>query len=163
MTLEQAQNATYKIQGGKPVITSGDHSLFVSNYQGIKYIKTNFQQILNKKSTFNLYNLISENKNDNTSNPIKTYNKKKFLATGSTNYNDKLDYYDSSYVASTLGKNKDRGLTIKGGNGSDEITGTKYNDKITGGKGTNIINVTTQEKFSEEDKNIIKNNVRTCI
>ena len=64
MTLEQAQNATYKIQDGKPVITSGGHSLFVSNYQGIKYIKTNFRQISNKKSTFNLYNLISENKID---------------------------------------------------------------------------------------------------
>ncbi len=26
MTLEQAQNATYKIQGGKLIITSGGHS-----------------------------------------------------------------------------------------------------------------------------------------
>ena len=150
MTLEQASNATYKIQGGKLVITSGGHSLTVSNYQGIKYIKTDFQQISKKKSTFNLYDIISENKVDNSSNPITQFNAKKFTAISGTNYNDTFDFYDG-YTVPTEGKNKDRGLTIKGGNGSDTITGTKGNDKIIGGAGENIINVYTA-KTSETMK-----------
>ena len=142
---------TYTITDDKKlVISDGANSIRVSNYTGIKYIKTDYVKT-GKKVTFNLYDIISNNKVDNTSNPITTFNDKKFTATSGTNYNDTLDYYDSTYVAPISGKNKDRGLTIKGGKGSDIITGTKYNDKITGGSGENIINVYTTKNFGNDE------------
>ena len=150
MTQEQAQNATYKIQDGKLLITSGGHTLTVENYQGIKYIKTDFQQINKKKSTFNLYDLITNGKIDNYSNPITDVNAKK-LTIASTIYNDLID---ASGVNGTLtktigkGKNKqivdktsnDAGIKINGGLGDDIITGTMYSDTFSGGKGENTIN-----------------------
>ena len=78
---------------------------------------------------------------DDLKNTIKNYDARKLTVTGSF-LNDKIDMTDSGYVAPTSGKNKDKGLTINGGNGDDEITGTNYNDTITGGKGENIIHYT---------------------
>ena len=141
---------TYTITDDKKlVISDGANSIRVSNYTGIKYIKTDYVKT-GKKVTFNLYDIISNNKVDNTSNPITTFNDKKFTATSGTNYNDAFDFYDI-YTPPTEGKNKDRGLTIKGGKGSDNITGTVGNDKITGGSGENVINVYTTKNFGNDE------------
>jgi len=140
---------TYTIADNKLVISDGTKSIKVSNYTGIKYIKTDYAKV-GKKETYNLFDIIAENKVDNSSNPITQFNAKKFTATSGTNYNDTFDFYDG-YTVPTEGKNKDRGLTIKGGKGSDTITGTKGNDKITGGSGTNIINVYTTKAFGNDE------------
>lgn len=67
------------------------------------------------------------------------YNAKKRTYTG-TNENDVLDASLLGYEP--IGKTnikKNRGLTITGGNGDDEITGTDYNDTIKGGNGSDTI------------------------
>ena len=66
------------------------------------------------------------------------YNEKKRTITGTVN-DDLIDASELDYVAPAEGKNKNKGLTIKGGTGNDTITGTEYNDKIIGGKGENRI------------------------
>ena len=149
LTLDGAKALDYKIQDKNLVITSGANKLIVENYTGIKYIKTDYIKS-GKKETYNLYDIILNNKVDNSLNPITQFNAKKFTATSGTNYNDTFNFYDT-YIPLTEGKNKDRGLTIKGGNGSDTITGTKGNDKITGGAGTNTINVYTTKKFGDDE------------
>ena len=74
---------TYTIADGKLVISDGANSIKISNYTGIKYIKTDYVK-LGKKETYNLFDIISENKVDNNSNPITTFNAKKFTATSGT-------------------------------------------------------------------------------
>ena len=69
------------------------------------------------------------------------YNAKKRTYTG-TNENDVLDATTLDYVVPQSGKNKNKGLTIKGGKGDDEITGTTGKDTITGGVGSNVVNYT---------------------
>ena len=67
------------------------------------------------------------------------YNAKKRTYTG-TNENDVLNASLLRYEP--IGKTnikKNRGLTITGGNGDDEITGTDYNDTIKGGNGNDTI------------------------
>ncbi|MBQ3642335.1 hypothetical protein II906_10500, partial [bacterium] len=71
-----------------------------------------------------------------------TYSIKKSKVSGS-NYNDTMDFSDSEIY-----KN---GLTVNAGNGNDTITGTVYNDKITGGAGTNIINVYITKNFGNDE------------
>ena len=43
-----------------------------------------------------------------------------------------------------------KGLTINGKAGDDDITGTEFNDTITGGEGVNTINLFTQKKFGDD-------------
>ena len=108
----------------------------VSNYKDIKYIKTD---IINSNKT-ELFDIISNNVVNNLSD-ITKYNFKKRAITG-TSYNDTINAKLSDYIVPTTGKNKNKGLTIKGGNGNDTITGTIGDDTITGGAGTTIINYT---------------------
>ena len=65
----------------------------------------------------------------NIKNDITTYNAKKRTVTGSF-LNDIIDMTKSGYVVPISGKNKGKGLTIKGGNGSDDITGTALKGSI---------------------------------
>ncbi len=118
------------------LVTNSDSSkgIKLSNYSSIKYVKTDI--VSSKK--YELTDIIANSLVDNTANVISSYNKKKLTATGTTNYNDKIDMSLSDYAptgATNIKKNK--GLTINGGNGNDEIKGTTYNDTITGGKGDN--------------------------
>ena len=123
-TLAWAEAADYRISNGKLEIESSDgNKLIVSDYKGIKYIKTDSQKI-GKKETYNLVDLIGESRIDNLDNG---YTLKNRTANG-TNYNDKIDL-------STYGK----GLTIKGIYGNDTIIGSAYNDKIYGGNGNDFI------------------------
>ena len=137
LTLDGAKALTYSINEGKLVISNGVNSLKVSNYTGIKYIKTDYAKA-GKRTTFNLYDIISENVVDNTTNSITAYNLKKLTATG-TNYNDTIDMSTSGYVP--IGKNiaKNKGLTVNAGNGNDTVIGTIYNDTIKGGDGKDTI------------------------
>ena len=73
LTLEAAKALTYSIKEGNLVISDGVKSLKVSNYSGIKYIKTDYVKT-GKKVTFKLYDIISESVVDNTTNPITAYN-----------------------------------------------------------------------------------------
>lgn len=120
------------------LVTNSDSSkgIKLSNYSSIKYVKTDI--VSSKK--YELTDIIANSLVDNTENVISSYSKKKLTATGATNYNDKIDMSLSDYAptgATNIKKNK--GLTINGGNGDDEIKGTTYNDTIAGGKGENTI------------------------
>ena len=136
---------SFKIVGDNLIFKTTDSKTFtVSGYTGIKYIKTDAG---NKTS---LLDIISDNLVDNTSNPITTLsNQKKRLASG-TNYNDKFDFYE--YPLSTEDKLANKGLVINGGKGSDIITGTRHQDTITGGAGTNTINISVKsdKKFGND-------------
>ena len=93
----------------------------------------------------------------NIKNDITKYNTKKRTVTGSF-LNDIIDMTKSGYVVPISGKNKGKGLTIKGGRGADEITGTAGNDTINintnsattvikAGKGENTINIDNTTTF----------------
>ena len=157
LTKDDIDISSFKIINNNLLFSTLDGKNFtVSNYTSIKYIKTD---IAGTNKT-NLFDIISSNLVDNTTNPISKYNSKKLTVSG-TNYNDIIDVSLSGYAPkgkTNIKKNK--GLTIKGGNGSDNIIGTDYNDvikggngfdtitgglgadKITGGAGTTIINYT---------------------
>ncbi len=78
------------------------------------------------------------------------YNEKNRTLNGTEN-DDILNASEYGYIVPTEGKNKDKGLTINGGKGSDTITGTAGNDKITGGSGDNIIDVYTKKEFGNDE------------
>ena len=145
ITQDNIDTSSFKIVGNNLIFKTSDSKTFtVSNYTGIKYIKTDAG---NKTS---LLDIISNNLVDNTANPISTLsNQKKRLATG-TNYNDKFDFYD--YPLSTEDKLANKGLVINGGKGSDIITGTRYKDTITGGAGQNtiLISLNPEKKFGND-------------
>ena len=145
--------------------TKATKGIKLSNYSSIKYIKTDI--VSSKK--YELTDIIANSLVDNTANIISSYDKKKLTATGTTNYNDKIDMSLSDYAptgATNIKKNK--GLTINGENGDDEIKGTTYNDTITGGLGENTfnytkgmgadtINLTKGEKFTLNIENTTQN------
>ena len=137
LTFDGAKALTYSINEGNLVISDGTKSLKVLNYSGIKYIKTDYVKT-GKKETFKLYDIISENAVDNTTNPITAYNSKKLTVTG-TNYNDFINLNASGYAPTGKNVKTNKGLTVNGGNGSDTITGTDYNDTIKGGNGNDTI------------------------
>ena len=137
LTLEAAKALTYSINEGNLVISDGVKSLKVSNYSGIKYIKTDYVKA-GKKVTFKLYDIISESVVDNTTNPITAYNLKKLTAVG-TNYNDTIDMSTSGYVPTGKNLKANKGLTVNAGNGNDTVIGTIYNDTIKGGNGNDTI------------------------
>ena len=56
---------------------------------------------------------------------------------------------DIKKVFKNFGK-KDKGLTINAGSGSDTISGTKYNDTISGGAGENVINFDFASGFGKD-------------
>ena len=56
---------------------------------------------------------------------------------------------DIKKVFKNFGK-KDKGLTINAGSGSDTISGTKYNDIISGGAGENVINFDFASGFGKD-------------
>ena len=60
------------------------------------------------------------------------------------------DEINASGLTKATGKNN-KGVTINSGLGYDIITGSDFNDKITGGKGTNIINVYTTKNFGDDE------------
>lgn len=131
---------SFKIVGNNLLFSAKGKDFVVSNYTGIKYIKTD-----NASGKTDLLDIISHSYVDNTDNEIKNlvkpyYNSKKLSVSG-TNYNDVIDLSESGYQP-TGSKNirNNKGITINGGNGDDEITGTIYNDNITGAAGANVIN-----------------------
>lgn len=88
-------------------------------------------------------------------NYISTYKKGSLVG---TNDNDIIRADLSDYQPT--GKNNikaNKGLTISARNGDDVITGTQYNDKISGGSGTNIINLSTQNDFGKDTVTLTKN------
>lgn len=140
ITQNDVENLDMSIVDNCLVIKNTDNKFVkLSNYTGIKYIKTD-----KSGKTYKLTDIIANNYVDNTANEIKTlakpyYNAKKLTVTG-TNYNDVIDYSQSGYEPkgkTNIKKNK--GLTINGGNGNDEITGTDYNDTIKGGNGNDTV------------------------
>ncbi len=131
---------SFRIVGNNLLFSAKGKDFVVSNYTSIKYIKTD--NILGKTE---LLDIISHSYVDNTDNKIKNlvkpyFNSKKLSVSG-TNYNDVIDLSESGYQP-TGSKNirNNKGITINGGNGDDEITGTLYNDNITGAAGANVIN-----------------------
>ena len=49
LTQEQAKNAGYKIDNGKLVMSYDGKTLTISDYTGIKYIKTEYQKVGKKR------------------------------------------------------------------------------------------------------------------
>ena len=136
---ENVKDLSMKIDGENLVITYGSKKLLVSNYTSLKYIKTDYEKI-GKKEYYNLFNIIDNNAVDNTTNPIyNAYNKKTLSVTG-TNYNDHIDFSTSDYQpVGSKNIKANKGLTFNGGNGSDYIVGTEYNDVIKGSNGDDTI------------------------
>lgn len=163
----EVDTESFRVEGDKLVFTADGQEYSFSNYKNVKYVKT-----VDAGGNVSLLDLIGGGFVDNT-NAI-AYNKKTLKAKG-TNYNDVLDFSESGYVAK--GKSK-KGLTINGGKGNDEITGTEYNDTLVGGIGRNtinysggndVINLTKGENltinfsdFAEDEVsyNIVKNDLR---
>ena len=135
---------SFRIDGDNLLFSAKGKDFVVSNYTGIKYIKTD-----NALGKTELLDIISHSLVDNTANVISTYNKK-YTVTGATNYNDEIDMSGINNLTKTIkdGKKKqivdktsqDSGFIIKSGAGDDIITGSMYSDTITGGVGTNVIN-----------------------
>lgn len=105
-------------------------TLIIENPETIRYIKTHYQKV-GKKETYQLVD-IYENDFVLNEKTITEYDAK-LTATG-TNFKDNMDF--SSYVPS---ESTTKGLTINGGNGSDTIKATDYNDVIKGGTGNDSI------------------------
>ncbi|MBQ3641170.1 hypothetical protein II906_04485, partial [bacterium] len=144
LTNEQAQNAYYQIDANdKLIITYDSKKLIISNYTGIRYIKTDYVKN-GKKETYNLFDIISNSKVDNTGNTIIAlekpyYNAKKLTFTG-TKYNDDIRAIMSNYEpVGAKNINANRGLTINAGDGNDYVFATNYNDVINGGNGNDML------------------------
>ena len=73
---------------------------------------------------------------------------KKGTTVKGTNFNDVIDV--AEYSVAQSGKKKNKGLTIKAYSGNDNISGTVGNDKITGGAGANVINLSTTNSFGND-------------
>lgn len=126
-----------QINGDYLEITYEGKKLQISNYTGLKYIKTDYKKV-GKKESYDLFDFIA-NETVINNNPITQYNAKKLTVTG-TAYNDTIDFTDSSYVpVGSKNIKANKGLTFNGGNGADNITGTKYNDVINGGNGDDVL------------------------
>ena len=118
---------------------NGKKKFIVSNYSSIRYIKTYNTETYKTELLDIITGCFIDNKNNEInilSRP--NYNPKKMTLSG-TNYND---FINASFGYEPTGKaniKKNRGLTINGGEGDDEIIGTGYNDIIKGGNGSNTI------------------------
>ena len=151
---------SFRIYGDNLLFSAKGKDFVVSNYTGIKYIKTD-----NALGKTELLDIISHSYVDNTANVISTYNKK-LTVTDATNYNDEIDMSGINNLTKTIkvGKKKqivdktsqDKGFTIKSGAGDDIITGSMYSDTITGGVGKNTIIVKNTE-FGNDVINLTKN------
>ena len=151
---------SFRIYGDNLLFSAKGKDFVVSNYTGIKYIKTD-----NASGKTDLLDIISHSYVDNTANVISTYNKK-LTVTGATNYNDEIDMSGINNLTKTIkvGKKKqivdktsqDKGFTIKSGAGDDIITGSMYSDTITSGVGKNTIIVKNTE-FGNDVINLTKN------
>ena len=120
ITAENVKDVDMQIVDGNLEISYDGKKAIVSNYSKLKYIKTDYEKV-GKKETYNLFDFITNNAVDNTSNPITTYNAKKLTVSG-TNYNDKIDLSLSDYTP-VGAKN------IKANKG--KIPGTKITQNIT--------------------------------
>lgn len=88
-------------------------------------------------------------------NDITKYNKK-LTVTGSF-LDDTIDFSDENlYVPTAANLKKNKGLTINAGGGVDTITGTKYNDTITGGAGVNTVNIDITQNFGNDTYKLTK-------
>ena len=151
---------SFRIVGNNLLFSAKGNDFVVSNYTGIKYIKTD-----NTLGKTELLDIISHSYVDNTANVISTYNKK-YTVTGATNYNDEIDMSGINNLTKTIkdGKKKqivdktsqDSGFIIKSGAGDDIITGSMYSDTITGGNGKNTIIIKNTE-FGNDVVNLTKN------
>ena len=121
----------YFKKGGNTIAT-------ISKFTGLKYSKLSSES----KYTTDLISGMVEYTGTHTIS-----SKKK--VTG-TNYNDTFNYttYEPASLEDITNK---RGLTINAGKGNDIITGSKYTDKITGGAGVNVINLSTTNKFGDDE------------
>ena len=89
-------------------------------------------------------------------NDITKYNAKKLTVTGSF-LDDTIDFSDESlYVPTAANLKKNKGLTINAGDGADTITGTKYNDTITGGAGVNTVDIDVTKNFGNDTYKLTK-------
>ena len=143
LTKNDIKNLKFSIIDNYLLITNSDETkgIKLSNYAGIKYVKTD-----KEGKTFNLTDLISENLINNTA-VISSYSKK-LAATGATNYNDTFNYAEVE-LTKVIGKGKnkqivektsaDKGITVNGKSGNDVIIGSKYSDVLAGGSGNDTI------------------------
>lgn len=160
ITQADIDTTSFSITDNKLLFSTLDGKNFsVSNYSGVKYIKTD----INSKKTA-LLDIISNSLVDNTANIITSYNAKK-LTTSSTNYNDAIDMSGVSGLKKTVKVGKktvtedklpsDKGLIINGGYGNDIITGSMYSDTIKGGAGNNTV-IVKNGTFGNDTINLTK-------
>lgn len=76
-------------------------------------------------------------------------------------WDDTINVMNSTYVPkSAKAKKNNTGVNIKSYDGDDEITGTKYNDTITGGKGENtVILASSEDGFGDDIVNLTKSEI----
>ena len=144
----------FKISGNNLVVTHKDNSkgLTISDYSKLTSIKFDFQTD-GRTTSYSSFDFIKNNRVDNTETPIITY--KKTTMTGMTDYNDYIDASDSGYTPTGKNIKKNLGLTINGKKGSDTIIGTRFNDTITGGAGSNKL-IYNSETFGVDTVKLTK-------
>ena len=64
---------------------------------------------------------------------------------------------DASDITTAFDKKGVKGVTVKAGAGDDEVTGSKFNDTITGGVGNNVINIDLNKDFGNDTIVLTKN------
>ena len=135
-TEEDVNNFKYQNNGRDLLIINGDQTVTVKDYfsnDTASATKSKIKYIRYSKGD-ELFNLSIINEGFVHSG-ITAFAPKKGTVTG-TIFSDTINMEN---LTANSGKNN-KGLKIKGGKGNDVITGTQYNDTITGGVGANVIN-----------------------
>ena len=133
LSLVNYTDCTFEINDKTLIITDGVHTVTVNNASKLKYITSGgsaFQDI------------VSAGLFTNTA-PI-TINTSKLNIKGATNFNDTIDLHDTRLTKKVKKDivpktSEDKGFTVDGGKGNDEIIGSMYSDSLKGGAGNDII------------------------
>lgn len=141
-TAVSVNNSGYSVStpdGKTLILTKGNDVITVNNASKLKYFKDN--------PTDNFVDMFANNLIDYTGEYVVKKNK-----VSGTKYNDTMDFSDGDkYTA---------GLTISAGKGKDSITGTKFDDKISGGAGVNEI-VLKNTAFGKDSVTLTKGEALT--
>jgi len=126
----------------------GEGTLKFTDYSNIANMTMQYSNINKEKGE--LYQVLSDKLNYNVTDTTKS-------SLSGTIFDDVINLADAQYVP--IGKKNiknNTGVTINTGTGNDTITGTKYNDTITGGADINTINIDVTKNFGNDTYKLTK-------